>query len=74
MLTEIDNRFRSKGLPDHAGMQGANANTGTTFSEQSAVHMILSGASGVAALLAGLRGVDAQSHALCILWEGSDNA
>jgi len=74
MLTEIDNRFRSKGLPDHGRMQGANAIAGTTFSEQSAVHMTPSGAAEVAALLDDLKGVAAQSHALWILWEGSDHA
>jgi len=33
-----------------------------------------SGAAGVAALLAGLKGIDAQSHVLCILSEGPEDA
>lgn len=50
------------------------AETGMQAVGAAGLHSTQSGAAGVAALLTGLKGIDAQSHILCILSEGPDDA
>lgn len=52
----------------------AEAEAGTQAVAAAGLHSTPSGAAGVAALLAGLKGINAQSHVLCILSEGPEGA